>query len=340
MPCENAPTRTSATASRPVVASAGATARRSTPCSAQANRRFSAAVRSAYRRLWWPRYSTRCRIRSRARTRSWPSTVPVPNVGESAVATTRSSVDLPDPLGPRSQTVWPAATSRSTAAIAGSPSNNRVTARSDTASAVATASASSTSAACCAVTAAPGKVYHQDCLPLDRHRRTACGPGQRLGGFPRKLLKRTLLPCRGRVLVALVEYAVAVSGGVVSFLSPCVLPLVPVYLSISTGLGVSELEAGGRRHAAAVLRGSGLFVAGFAVVFVALGSSATAVGTLFARHQLPLSRAGGALVVALGLLLLLGTRWAAGPFARDLRSHPRRVRWRSWGPPVSGAAFA
>ena len=140
--------------------------------------------------------------------------------------------------------------------------------------------------------------------------------------------------------MALVEYAVAVSGGVVSFLSPCVLPLVPVYLSVSTGLGVPELESGGRRHAAAVLRGSGLFVAGFAVVFVALGSSATAVGTLFARHQVPLTRAGGALVVALGLLLLAGTWWAGGPLSRDLRFHPRRVAWRSWGPPVSGAAFA
>ena len=140
--------------------------------------------------------------------------------------------------------------------------------------------------------------------------------------------------------MAVVEYAVAVSGGVVSFLSPCVLPLVPVYLSVSTGLGVPELESGGRRHAAAVLRGSGLFVAGFAAVFVALGSSATAVGTLFARHQVPLTRAGGALVVALGLLLLAGTWWAGGPLSRDLRFHPRRVAWRSWGPPVSGAAFA
>ena len=138
----------------------------------------------------------------------------------------------------------------------------------------------------------------------------------------------------------LVDYALAVGGGVVSFLSPCVLPLVPVYLSVSTGLGIAELESGGRRHAAAVLRGSGLFVAGFAAVFVALGSSATAMGAVLARHQLPLARAGGVVVAALGLLLLAGTWWAGGPTSRDLRFHPRRVQWRTWGPPVSGAAFA
>jgi cytochrome c-type biogenesis protein len=140
--------------------------------------------------------------------------------------------------------------------------------------------------------------------------------------------------------VVLVEYGVAVGGGVVSFLSPCVLPLVPVYLSVSTGLGIPELQSGGRRHAAAVLRGSGLFVAGFTAVFVALGSSATALGTVLARHQVPLTRIGGLVVVALGLLLLAGSWGVGGPVARDLRFHPRRVQWRVWGPPLSGAAFA
>jgi cytochrome c-type biogenesis protein len=141
------------------------------------------------------------------------------------------------------------------------------------------------------------------------------------------------------VRVAL-EYAVALGGGLVSFLSPCVLPLLPVYLSISTGLEVRELEAGGRRQATAVLRGCGLFVAGFSVVFVALGSSATALGAQLARHQLPLTRAGGVLVAGLGLLLLAGTWWSAGPASRDLRFHPGRLRWGLWGAPVSGAAFA
>ena len=137
-----------------------------------------------------------------------------------------------------------------------------------------------------------------------------------------------------------VDYALALAGGLVSFLSPCVLPLVPVYLSVSTGLGVAELEGGSRRHTADVLRGCGLFVAGFSAVFVALGSSATALGAVLTRHQVPLTRAGGLLVVGFGMLLLAGTRWPGGLAARDLRFHPGRMRWRTWGPPVSGAAFA
>ena len=137
----------------------------------------------------------------------------------------------------------------------------------------------------------------------------------------------------------LVEYGLAVAGGVVSFLSPCVLPLVPAYLSVATGLRVDELASADRRQLE-VLRGSAMFVAGFTAVFVALGSSATAVGAVLARHQVPLTRAGGVLVAAFGLLLLAGTWWSGGLAARDLRFHPGRLPWRTWGPPVSGAAFA
>ena len=69
-------------------------------------------------------------------------------------------------------------------------------------------------------------------------------------------------------------FAVAFGGGVISLLSPCVLPVVPAYLSITTGLGISEPRMG------TVIRGGGLFVAGFSVVFVVLGLSATAIGSL------------------------------------------------------------
>jgi cytochrome c-type biogenesis protein len=61
---------------------------------------------------------------------------------------------------------------------------------------------------------------------------------------------------------------------------------------------------------------------------------------VLARHQVPITRAGGVLVVALGLVLLAGTWGIGGPVARDLRFRPQRVQWRSWGPPLSGAAFA
>ena len=142
--------------------------------------------------------------------------------------------------------------------------------------------------------------------------------------------------------MALADYALATGGGIMSFLSPCVLPLVPVYLSVSTGLAVPELEAGGRDRVAAVLKGGGLFVAGFTTVFVALGSSATALGAVLARHQVPLTRGGGVLVAALGLVLLGSTRSSGGVLSRDLRFHARPggvLPWRTWGPAASGAAL-
>ncbi|HEY9475795.1 MAG TPA: cytochrome c biogenesis protein CcdA, partial [Mycobacteriales bacterium] len=60
---------------------------------------------------------------------------------------------------------------------------------------------------------------------------------------------------RGVTMAGGVGYAVAFGGGVVSFLSPCVLPLVPVYLSVTTGIGVAELAGGGRRNLRAVAKG-------------------------------------------------------------------------------------
>jgi cytochrome c-type biogenesis protein len=76
--------------------------------------------------------------------------------------------------------------------------------------------------------------------------------------------------------------ALAFGGGVISFLSPCVLPLVPAYLSLTAG-------AGDRRP----VRTGSLFVAGFSVVFVLLGLSATAVGSLLLRQHVPITRIAG-----------------------------------------------
>ena len=65
-----------------------------------------------------------------------------------------------------------------------------------------------------------------------------------------------------------VGYLAAFGGGLVSFASPCVLPLVPAYLSVVTGLEISEIERGPRRHLGRIARDTGLFVAGFAAVFI------------------------------------------------------------------------
>ena len=91
-----------------------------------------------------------------------------------------------------------------------------------------------------------------------------------------------------------------------SFLSPCVLPLVPSYVTFVTGLTLDELAVGGRASARrqAALHAS-LFVLGFALVFVALGATATALGAGL-RHALPLLQQVGGVVVALFGLWMLG----------------------------------
>ncbi len=94
---------------------------------------------------------------------------------------------------------------------------------------------------------------------------------------------------------------VAFLAGLLSFLSPCVLPLVPSYLSFLTGVsGVSEL--GARRHLALVH--AVLFVAGFSLIFIALGATATELGRLLHAYQRWLERVGGVLIIVFGLYSL------------------------------------
>lgn len=102
--------------------------------------------------------------------------------------------------------------------------------------------------------------------------------------------------------------AVALVAGLVSFLSPCVLPLVPGYLSYVTGLSGADLDdptAGpGRLMRGRILAGSALFVLGFTAVFVAYGALFGGLGHLLAVHQSAIERVVGALVVLLGLAFL------------------------------------
>jgi cytochrome c-type biogenesis protein len=94
---------------------------------------------------------------------------------------------------------------------------------------------------------------------------------------------------------------VAFLAGLLSFLSPCVLPLVPSYLSFITGMsGVGEMQA--RRHLA-VLHAL-CFVIGFTLIFAALGATATALGRLLVTYQIWLERIGGLLIVVFGLVTM------------------------------------
>lgn len=139
--------------------------------------------------------------------------------------------------------------------------------------------------------------------------------------------------------MAVVDVAIAFGAGVASFLSPCVLPLVPAYLSISTGLTPADLRDGGR-HRLRKARGAALFIAGFSGVFVALGLSATAIGTALLARQVEITRAAGILVAVMAVLMAAST--LSGPWRpwREFRFHPDLERLNGWGAPVAGAAFA
>lgn len=94
--------------------------------------------------------------------------------------------------------------------------------------------------------------------------------------------------------------AVAFAAGLLSFLSPCVLPLIPSYVGFLTGMTVQEVE---RRRWTALLHGV-WFVAGFSLVFVLLGAAASAVGGLLREYQVWLGRVGGVLMILFGVYLL------------------------------------
>lgn len=95
-------------------------------------------------------------------------------------------------------------------------------------------------------------------------------------------------------------FVVAFAAGLLSFLSPCVLPLVPSYVGFLTGMTLHEIT--GRRRVALIH--AILFVSGFSLVFILLGASATALGRALNYYQVWLQRIGGVLIIGFGLLCL------------------------------------
>lgn len=98
----------------------------------------------------------------------------------------------------------------------------------------------------------------------------------------------------------------AFSAGLLSFVSPCVLPLVPSYISYITGLSVEQLTNVSEREKfkKAIVMNSLLFIAGFSAVFIAFGASASFLGQILITYQDYIRRIGGALIVIFGLYLL------------------------------------
>jgi cytochrome c-type biogenesis protein len=141
------------------------------------------------------------------------------------------------------------------------------------------------------------------------------------------------------VAIANVNYLTALGGGLVSFLSPCVLPIVPAYLSVITGLDVAEVKEGGRRHLPRIAWHTGLFIAGFSAVFVLLGLTATTVGRSLTLHQTALTRISGVLVLAMALYMLGSLVLRAPGLYQERRWHPRLSRFGPFAAPVAGVAF-
>ena len=108
---------------------------------------------------------------------------------------------------------------------------------------------------------------------------------------------------------------VAFSAGLLSFLSPCVLPLVPSYVTFITGMSLEDVQRTRRTAMAHAL----LFVLGFTLIFLALGAGATALGSVLRVYRDWIARIGGALVIVFGLYLL-GV-FNVGAFARERRVH-------------------
>lgn len=129
----------------------------------------------------------------------------------------------------------------------------------------------------------------------------------------------------------LLAAAIAFFAGVVSFASPCVIPLVPGYLSFMTGLSGQDIAAGGARARGRVLVGSLLFVVGFTIPFMMLGF---ALGTLNVLDRSPVARVVmGTVVAMLGLLLARGT------LTRELRVSDRVPAGGLLAAPVLGFVF-
>lgn len=129
-------------------------------------------------------------------------------------------------------------------------------------------------------------------------------------------------------------------AGILSFVSPCVLPIVPGYLSFISGVNVGELKSGGAGGALArrVALTSIAFVLGFSTVFVALGAAASYVGFYLQHYKRTLGFVGGLLIIALGLHTagVLPIKWLLYEKRADVKSRPLGLL----GAYVVGLAFA
>ena len=116
---------------------------------------------------------------------------------------------------------------------------------------------------------------------------------------------------------------VAFGGGIISFLSPCVLPIVPGYLSLVSGLTLSEIETARSQQLRRIAITTGLFVSGFTLVFVILGLATTAVSQKLFDSQATLTRISGVLVLLMAIYLAGSQLLSTPSLYREFRFRPQ-----------------
>ena len=133
-------------------------------------------------------------------------------------------------------------------------------------------------------------------------------------------------------------YIGAFAAGMLSFLSPCVLPMVPGYLSLMSGVSTADLAVATRTDTRKLVRATLLFVAGFTVVFTALGAGASAAGQWLIDHQRGLDEVSGVVIIVMGLFIA----GVVSPrvFQQERRLHVSPSQLGAFAPPVMGMAFA
>jgi len=138
------------------------------------------------------------------------------------------------------------------------------------------------------------------------------------------------------------ELFAAVFFGFVSFISPCVLPLLPGYISLISGYSIQDLSEGSVDNRKVIMK-TALFVAGFTLVFIALGAGATSVGSFLRSEQSTFRVIAGWVVVALGIFVAITAVWTPSflmPAMKDRRVEVKPSKLGNFAPPVMGAAFA
>ena len=127
-------------------------------------------------------------------------------------------------------------------------------------------------------------------------------------------------------------------AGLISFLSPCVLPLVPGYVSLISGAGVEELKSTEGHLLRKLMLNSAAFIIGFSIVFITLGAISTEVGQFLAQYKSLLARIAGAVIILFGLHLTGIFQIKA--LLADTRLHTLKGGSSPWGAFVIGFAFA